>query len=113
MSDVLSDLLPAFDEYGRTMTLRRRVGTSTTSFTSVAVKGVARAFRPGELLGDIQQGDQTITITNREIAAAGWPGPPRRGDQFVFDGRIWTVQGANPRTLGETLLVYETWVRGG
>jgi hypothetical protein len=94
------------------MLLRRRVGTTNT-FQDVTVSGVAQGYDPGEIVGDIAQGDQRVTMGNSEIAAAGWPGPPRRGDIIVIDGRNWTVQGSNPRTLGAQVLVHYAHVRGG
>lgn len=102
----------ALTKYGRLMILRRRTGTTNT-FTDVMVKGVTRAFKPGELLGGLAQGDQQVTISNAEIDAADWPGPPRKGDLLIIDGRTWTVQGADPRMLGDDVLAHILWVRGG
>lgn len=112
MSDVLADIRSALDEYGQAMVLRRRTGT-TSAWVSVAVKGILRRYRPGELLGDLQQGDAQVVISDREIAAAGWPGPPRMNDQLVVDDRVWTVMGSMRRRLGDVVLAHEIWVRGG
>lgn len=112
MSDVLPDVEAAVEEYGRAMVLRRRVGT-TNAFTSVSLKGIFRSYSPGELLAGIAQGDARVVILNKEMAAASWPAPPAKGDQLVIAGRIWTLMGAYPRTLGEVVLVFELWVRGG
>ena len=97
---------------GRAMTLRRRSGTTNT-FTDVEVTGVPRAYKPGELLGGITQGDQRVTISNGEIAAADWPGPPRKGDVIVIDGHTWSLLGAEPRYLGSAVVAHVLWVRGG
>ena len=102
----------ALARYGRAMTLRRRVGTTDT-FTDVTVYGVTRSFSPAELVADIKQGDMEITISNSEITAAAWPGPPAKGDFIVVDGRSWTLQGAFPRNLSSTVLAFVLWARGG
>lgn len=112
MSDILPDIDAAIAEYGRQMTLRRRVGTGAT-FTSVAVRGIFRQYQPGELVADIQQGDARAVLGNVEIAAAGWPGPPRRQDQVVVGGRVWVVLGSMQEMLGDTLLVHRLWIREG
>jgi hypothetical protein len=112
MSDILPDVEAAIETYGRAMELRRRVGT-TNAYTTVPIKGIFRSYTPGELVGGIAQGDARVVITNREIASTGWPAPPTKGDQLVIGGRIWALMGAYPRTLGEVVLVFELWVRGG
>lgn len=112
MPDLTKKIGSALRKNGRAMKLRRRIGTSAT-FQEVTVYGVSQGYSPDEILGDISQGDQRVTISNGEIAAAQWPGPPKRGDVLVIDGRAWTVQGSNPRTLGEAVLVHYMHVRGG
>jgi hypothetical protein len=112
VSDILPDVESAIETYGRAMTLRRRVGT-TNAYTSVPIKGIFRSYTPGELVGGIAQGDARVVIANKEMAAAAWPAPPTKGDQLVIAGRIWALMGAYPRTLGEVVLVYEIWCRGG
>jgi hypothetical protein len=93
------------------MSLRRRVGTTNT-FSEVAVRGVARGYRPEELVGTIVQGDRIVIISNAEIEAAGWPGPPRRGDLLVMDGVTTTVQAPDPRWLLSETLGHVLQVRG-
>ncbi len=102
----------ALSRYGQPMTLRRRVGTGST-FVSVVVRGVDQDYKPDEIVGDIAQGDKRITISNAEIALANWPGPPRRGDAVLMEGRLWTVQGSDARTLSSTILAHVLHVRGG
>lgn len=100
----------ALARYGRPMTLRRRL-TSTT-FNDVTVSGVQQDYRPGELLGGIAQGDSRVTISNAEIAAAAWPGPPKKGDFVAVDGRTLAVQGCETKYLGTTVLAHVLWCRG-
>ncbi len=97
----------ALAKYGRPMTLRRRIGT-TSAYNDVTVKGVSQGYQPQELVGGIVQGDRKVTISNAEIAAAGWPGPPKKGD--IIDGAA--VQGCETKHLGTEVLAHVLWVRG-
>jgi hypothetical protein len=90
------------------MLLRRRVGTSTTAFTDAPVHGKSIGYRPEELVGGVVQGDRRVKISQLDIAAAGWPGPPRKND--VLDGGA--VQGAEPLYDGAELVGFTCWVRG-
>lgn len=111
MAGEAAKISSALRKYGRTMRLRRRVGT-TTAYTDVDVKGTDKGYQPDELAGLLQQGDRRITISNAEIAAANWPGPPRKGDFLVIDGVSTAVQGAEPRYLRTEVLAHVLWVRG-
>lgn len=97
----------ALAKYGRPLLLRRRVGT-TSAYTDVTVAGVSQGYAPHELVGGIIQGDRKITISNAEILAASWPGPPKKGD--VLDGGA--VQGCETKYLGATVLAHVCQVRG-
>jgi hypothetical protein len=110
MSD-LSDIALALREYGRTMKLRRRIGT-TTSYTDVDVMGTDKGYEAAEIAGLLQQGDRKVVIGTSEIVTASWPAPPRKGDFLVIDGVSTAVQGAEPRYSGPTILAYRLWVRG-
>ena len=92
---------------GRQMSLKRRIGT-TADFTECAVYGRSRFYQPTELVGLVVQGDRKVRIAQRDIAAAGWPGPPKKGD-FLDGG---AVQGAEPLYEAETLVGFVVWVRG-
>jgi hypothetical protein len=48
-----------------------------------------------ESSGGYAQGDRICVISNREILAAKWPGPPRRGDVVL-------IEGDDPTTLNTT-----------
>lgn len=97
---------------GRTMTLQRLSGTGPST-TDVTVYGVAQGYAPEELAGDVLQGDMRVTLSNSEIAAAVWPGPPVRGDRIVIDARTWFVRGCETKYLGTTPLAHVLHVRGG
>ena len=94
---------------GRTMTLRRRVGTST-AFTEVSVTGYATAYRPEQLTGLVKQGDQKIII-GPDLGAI--TAPIKAPDMVLMDGRSYAVQGATPRMVAGVVVGYEIWVRGG
>ena len=92
---------------GRLMELKRRVGT-TSAFTACQVYGKDRGYQPAELAGGVVQGDRKIRIAQADIAAAGWPGPPKKGD--VLDGGA--VQGAQPLYDRGAVVGFVVWVRG-
>lgn len=94
---------------GRTMTLRRRVGTSAT-FTEASVTGYATAYRPEQLAGLVKQGDQKIVIGPALGAIAA---PLKAPDMIVLDGRSYAIQGATPRMVAGVVVGYEIWARGG
>jgi hypothetical protein len=102
----------ALKKYGRSMTLRRRIGT-TNSYNEVVVKGVPEGYRPAELLGGLQQGDRQVTIGNAEIAAqVAFVGPPKKGDLLVIEGAATAIQGVETKYLGADILAHVIWVRG-
>jgi hypothetical protein len=96
---------------GRAMVLRRRVGT-TAAFSDVTVYGEDRGYRPDQLLGGVIQGDRKVTISNAEIAAAGWSGPPKKGDFLTVDGVQTALQGAVTEYEGTVILAHILWIRG-
>ena len=103
----------ALTKYGRPMTLKRLVGTGPTT-TDVTVYGVTQGFKPEEFSGDVIWGDQRVQISDVEIAAAAWPGPPRKGDKIVIDGRAWVLRAnAETKFLGDQALAHVLHVRGG
>lgn len=76
-------------EHGETMTLQR------TGQSDLSVKG--KRLRPGgagssQAVGAVAQNMITVKISNAEIAAASWPGPPRKGDKLVMGGRTYTLE---------------------
>lgn len=91
---------------GRPMSLRRQA-------VAVTVQGSFRAYTPDQITGGIVQGDAQVSILDDEIAAAAWPGPPRRGDTMLIDGKTWALQGATPVHDGALLIGHDLWIRGG
>jgi hypothetical protein len=97
--------------YGEIVLLRRPTGNG--QFTNVSCAARIDQFQPHELTGGVVQGDRKVILSNREIEAAAWPGPPRRGDQIVIGGRTTTVQGVDTASIGDRVVRHDIQVRGG
>lgn len=87
----IQSIQAAITREGQSVTLRR-IATGTAP-VAVTCQAMVRGYRPAELVGGIVQGDRRVVISNAEIAAATWPGPPRKGDQVVIEGKVTTAQG--------------------
>lgn len=98
---------------GQPMILRRLdITQSPTVNVDVTVQGWVRAYAAHELIGGIVQGDRQVTISNAEIAAAGWPGPPRAHDLVNIAGRFLNVQAVNTMYIGTDIAKHALTVRG-
>lgn len=106
VSGLIADTASALNEYGSPMTLRRLPSTDVT------VMGVARNYAATEIVGGVSQGDRLVIISSAEIAAAAWPGPPRRGDQMVISGRLFQVLAADAIAVSGVDIRYTIQVRG-
>lgn len=105
-----ADVTRLVQRYGETLTLRRPGAPNV----DVAVKGVTRALHPDALVGEITQFERKVVISNAEIAAASWPGPPKRGDRVIFaDGTQATVLMPGTRKLGDQIAGHWMIVKGG
>lgn len=67
---------------GRTVTLRRLNGTARTA-TDVTVVAFISGFREQGIADALPEADRTAIISNTEIAAEEWPGPPIPGDEMI------------------------------
>lgn len=76
------------------------------------MRGRASDYSPQQLGGDIQQGDRHIIISNAEIAAAAWPGPPRKGDMVVENGKTLRVQACDTITINGEVVRHHLQARG-
>lgn len=101
---------------GQAAVLRRLTGTGPAQVqTDVAVVAVVRGLKPEALVAGsgLVQGDRMAIITNHEIAAAGWPGPPRKGDRLVLaTGAATIVQPVETRYLRDVVERHILVVRG-
>jgi hypothetical protein len=106
-----ASIVSALKRFGRPMVLRRVAGCDEADL-DVTVFGTA-SLAPAAPSEGITQALGTVTISNAEIAGAGWPGPPRAGDRLVIDGRAVTIQGpVDTKYLGSSVLVHICMVKG-
>lgn len=75
---------------GQTVILRRVV--TGTAPVAVTCKAMVRGYRGNELVQGMVQGDRRVVIAAATLVAAGWPVPPKKGDQVEVAGRRLTVQ---------------------
>lgn len=100
--------------YGQSLILRRLTVTGTPEQVKfdVALPGVVRAYKLEELIAGIIQGDREVTISDQEIAAAQWPGPPRRSDRVMIAGVETHVEAVNTVYVGDDVAKHVLQVRG-
>lgn len=112
---VADSISGALRRFGRPMVLRRlSKGPGALMVPlDVTVYGRSKNYAANELIGGIVAGDSEVTITNAEIAAAQWPGPPRKDDRIIIDGKPRTLSvNPEPKYLGTDVLVYVCRVTG-
>lgn len=97
---------------GRPMTLRRQTAASPVTFTDVSVRAASAMYQPDQITEGLKQGDRKLSILNDEIAAAGWPGPPRTGDKVLVDSTTLNVLGSVALYDGTALVGHRMSVRG-
>ena len=113
MTDFVSSRRRMIQRKGRVMQLGRQVGVGDAGRESVTLKGFFSVFAPDQLAeGGLQQGDGRVAITADEIAVAGWPGPPRAGDEMDFDGGVWAVVGVESVFDADALAGFNLTLRG-
>ena len=91
---------------GTSVTLRRAGAADVTVIATIM------QYKPNEILGGIQQGDRWAKFSDTALAAAGWPGPPRRGDVLMIDGRTFTAISCDTVKMGNVILSHTMQVRG-
>jgi hypothetical protein len=98
---------------GQTIILRRVTGAGHQATFDVECKAMVRNYQPHELAGGIVQGDREVRVSNKEISARQWPGPPlSKRDRAVIDGREVSVEAVNTLRLGEEIAMHILQVRG-
>lgn len=101
---------------GRQVWLRRYTGTGSGRVKSEWGPLLARAteFRPDQLVGDVQQGDQHVILLAEDVEYRQFPVPILKGDKLLLNGRETNVEAPdiNTRRVGEVLVAYEIRVRG-
>jgi hypothetical protein len=111
---VQDSIVGALQRFGRDMILRRvTLGPNSQQIPlDVVVKAVSKAVSDDKLIGSNVQYSFEITVTNSEIAAAQWPGPPRKNDKIVMDGKTRNVESVEPKHLANDVLVFVCRVTG-
>ncbi len=94
---------------GQTVTLRR---LGVGGFDVACIGKVDGAMQQ-PLAGGTAQFTRMVIVSNVEIAAAGWPGPPRRGDEVHVDGVKLTVTGVDTATIGTADVLHRISTSGG
>ncbi len=110
LSTYASGIADDIQREGRLVLLRRLGGPEL--FFDVDVYSYGRLYKPTEVVGGIVQGDREERISHREIDARQWPGPIRRGDQVVIQGRTCQVMAAETVVVGGETVEYVLQVRG-
>ena len=97
---------------GETITLRRLTGRGF--WIDVQCRARVNDYSPDEMQGGIEQGDQKVVLSNAEITAAQWPGPPRIGDVILRNGGTLTavVRAVSSNTLDNIVVRHNLTVRG-
>jgi hypothetical protein len=110
---VADSISAALLRFGRPMTLRRPTLTNgILAYQDVTVFGHSKGNAPSSLVQSVTQGTTFVTISNKQIADSGWPGPPQNMDILLFDSRRTIVLSVEPKYLGTSVLVYELEVKG-
>lgn len=112
MNPDLAALDRALSRAGETITLRRPLGTSPITYRDVQVRAHVRGFNTEDLTGAITQVDSKVIMSPSEITAANWPGPPKKGDKVIIDGRTRNVEAVFPIYASNELVRIEMRVRG-
>jgi cobalamin biosynthesis protein CobT len=103
-------------EHGEAMTLKRQLTADPQTFSTVALYG--KRYRPAgqaaeQVVDDVGQARLDIIVSNDEIAAGSWAGPPRKGDILVIAGRDYElVADADTRKNGDAIVEHRLTVVG-
>lgn len=89
-----------------------RLAGRTTPRVELHLKCVPTFAAPGEATGGVVQGRIDVRISNKEIAASGWPAPVRRGDQIIIAETVYTVQGVQVAAPGGVIAEHIMQVMG-
>lgn len=98
---------------GRPFTLRRLPTVTGGQAIDVTVQGYRTGFAAQPLAGGLPQGMSVVIISNAEIAAASWPGPPRKGDRLIDAQRTAVIDSVETISLGATVDRHVLSIAGG
>lgn len=66
-----------------TVVLRRQTGVTPVTWTDAILVARVRQYGAAELVAGITQGDYEVVLAHADLAAAGFPVPPRDGDRII------------------------------
>ena len=64
------------------------------------------------LASNMAQFKRRVVISDLEIAAAGWPGPVKRNDQILAQGKTLTVIASDPIIIGAQTVMHRITTLG-
>jgi hypothetical protein len=99
------------ERVGEPGTLIRLAGR-TVPRIEVKLKCVPTFVAPGEAVGGVVQGRIDVRVSNKEIAASGFPLPIRRGDQIIIQATTYTIQGVQTAAPGGVIAEHIMQVMG-
>lgn len=112
MSVIADMIADDIQREGSPATLRRTTGTGTVHF-DVDVYAFSNNSAPVPLVGETSQANKEVRITNRDILARQWPGPPRDADTIFLAGRPYRIADVETLTIGGEVVEHVLQVRGG
>lgn len=83
--------------------------TATPTTVNYPLKATIRAYKPHEIRGLVQDGDQRVTIPG----AAGLPFTPDKNDLLYIDSKRYNILTVAPVYNREELIAHRLVVRGG
>jgi hypothetical protein len=95
----------------QTIVLRRQVSVTPQSFADFLLRACLRQYGAAELTTGVMQGDWEIIVAALDLAARGFPSPPRKGDRVVIGPTIQA--GAWVDGTGTSLTVQNPGARAG
>lgn len=96
---ILADMIAEdIHREGSPAILRRSTGTGDVHF-DVDIYAFHNAAADVPLVGETSQTNMQVRISNREILAAQWPGPPRDADEIFLAGRTLPCRIVGVETL--------------
>jgi hypothetical protein len=100
------------DARGDMVTVRRVVPNAPA--IDVRARAIVRGYRPEEITGGIQVGHRRVILSAPDLAAGGFPEPPRPNDKIIVNGRQLNVMSVDEHThrVGGVLQAYEIQAAG-
>lgn len=103
----------AIQRHGVSATLRRLTATGgTPMMQDAALRAVLRGDASQPLAADLDQSERAAIVAESDLAAAGWPSPPRPDDVLIVAGQLLTVTRCDTRYEHGEAVAHHLRVRG-